>query len=153
MFSAQYLSNIPTIPAVHAVTTWDPWPPRRFFRYGPRWVSSLCDVRVEAWYGFQRLDMRQFTTMIRGLPERAGLWARLRAGQQEGLDASCQRSSPMLRSVLLTSLRRTEMLDFRMTTIGILAASAPSCFCIRLDSPFHSPVSGTLCQLVRYTGQ
>lgn len=55
--------------------------------------------------------------------------------------------------MLLTFVHDTEILDSRMTTISVLAASAPSCFCVRLNSPPRGPGSGTLCQLMRYTGQ
>lgn len=90
--------------------------------------------------------MRQFTTTNRSLLQSS---PGPRTGRREDLKANCQQLGLEPGSVLLTFLRFTELLDSRMTTIGILAVGAPSRPCIGLDALVRSPGSGTFCQLVR----
>lgn len=120
------------------------------FEHSLRRVPSFCNVRIEACYLFQRLVKRQFTITRRCYLVRS---PGPRLGCRQDLKANCQRNGLEPGSVLLTFLHCTEMLDGRTTTIGILAAGAPSCFRVELRSLVRSPGAGTFCQLMWHAGQ
>lgn len=111
-------------------------------------LPTIATCVFEACYPFPCLALCRLTITNQSHLLSSG--PRTERGQY--LKTSCQRTVRDPGSIILTSLRFTEVCDCRMTAIGILASSAPSCFSVGLNSLAQSPRSGTLCQLARYTG-